>query len=245
MIFGSCGASYTLINKSRYGCAGARNKGEAISTNCATILREVVEERALTGLRDRLLHPNLLTTFVKEYRRAFNAQAAGADAARKKARRDGTQVDKKISGITAAIKDGMYQPSMKGRMVQLEAEKRTVTSFSDQSPAPPVLRLHPSLSDLYRTKIRNLSSALQDPHPKAEATEAPNGYRIELTGDSSVFLHWRMRKPQSSRFLHGLGRLRRLREVNFRNKCLCITSATAARTFRIKLKLILANNYLL
>ncbi|MGO4910697.1 zinc ribbon domain-containing protein, partial [Pseudorhodobacter sp. W20_MBD10_FR17] len=148
-----CGAGYTLINKTRYGCAGARNKGEAICANRATIEREVVEDRVLTGLRDSLLHPNLISTFIEEYRLAFNATAAGADAERAKARRDVGQVDKKIAGIMAAIEDGMYQPSMKDRMEQLESEKQTLTRFLATTPEPPALRLHPSLSDLYRTKV--------------------------------------------------------------------------------------------
>ena len=38
-----CGTSYTLINKTRYGYVAARNKGEAICTNRATIEREMVE----------------------------------------------------------------------------------------------------------------------------------------------------------------------------------------------------------
>ncbi len=201
---GCCGTSYTLINKTRYGCVAARNKGEAICTNRATIEREVVEDRVLTGLRDSLLHPVLITTFVEEYRRAFNAEAAGADAAREKARRDVMQIDKKISGILGAIEDGMYQPSMKDRMTELEAEKRDLMNFLEQSPEPPALRLHPSLSDLYRSKIRNLSSALQDPDLKMEATEAlrgliseirmvpdenaPNGHHIELSGELAGIL---------------------------------------------------------
>jgi hypothetical protein len=201
---GCCGTSYTLINKTRYGCVAARNKGEAICTNRATIEREVVEDRVLTGLRDTLLHPDLIATFVEEYRRAFNAEAAGADAAREKARRDLTQIDKKINGILAAIEDGMYQPSMKDRMAELEGEKVTLTCFLAESPEPPALRLHPSLSDLYRTKIRNLSSALQDPGLKMEATEAlrglvseirmvpdadaPNGHHIELAGELAGIL---------------------------------------------------------
>ena len=201
---GCCGASYTLINKTRYGCAGARNKGEAICTNRATIEREVVEDRVLKGLRDSLLRPELIATFVEDYRRAFNAEAAGADAAREKARRDLGQIDKKIRGILAAIEDGLYQPSMKDRMAELEAEKATLQRSLEQSPEPPALRLHPSLSDLYRTKIRNLSSALQDPGLKMEATEALrglisevrmipdadalNGHRIALAGELAGIL---------------------------------------------------------
>ena len=199
-----CGAGYTLINKTRYGCAGARNKGEAICTNRATIEREVVEDRVLTGLRDSLLHPKLISTFIEEYRLAFNATAAGADAERAKARRDVAQIDKKIASIMAAIEDGLYQPSMKDRMDQLESEKLTLTRFLETTPEPPALRLHPSLSDLYRSKIRNLSSALQDPGLKMEATEAlrglisevrmmpdvdaPNGHRIELAGELAGIL---------------------------------------------------------
>ena len=201
---GCCGTSYTLINKTRYGCVAARNKGAAICTNRATIQREVVEDRVLAGLRDSLLHPDLITAFVEEYRRAFNADAAGADAAREKARRDLVQIDKKISSIMAAIEDGMYQPSMKDRMAVLEGEKRKLDAFLALSPEPPALRLHPSLSEVYRTRIRNLSSALQDPCLKTEASEAlrgliseirmmpdagaPNGHHIELSGELAGIL---------------------------------------------------------
>ena len=73
-----CGASYTLINKTRYGCAAARNKGGAICSNRATIDREVVEDRVLSGLKHRRLSPELLGHFTEEYRKAFNASAAGA-----------------------------------------------------------------------------------------------------------------------------------------------------------------------
>ena len=75
----------------------------------------------------------------------------------------------------AAIEDGIYQPSMKGSMVELDAEKQRLARLLDQSPEPPALRLHPSLCDLYRSKIRNLSSARQDPGLKMEATEALRG----------------------------------------------------------------------
>lgn len=175
-----CGAGYTLINKTRYGCAGARNKGAAICTNRATIEREVVEDRVLTGLRDSLLHPKLISTFIEEYRLAFNATAAGADAERAKARRDVAQIDKKIKGIMAAIEDGLYQPSMKDRMDQLEREKLTVTRFLETTPEPPALRLHPSLSDLYRSKIGKLSESLNEPGLKREATEVLRGLISEV-----------------------------------------------------------------
>jgi hypothetical protein len=66
------------------------------------------------------------------------------------------------------------------------------------------LRRNPSLSNHYRSKIRNLSSTLQDPGLKMEAAEAlhglireirmvpdaeaPSGHHIELAGELSGIL---------------------------------------------------------
>ena len=102
-------------------------------------------------------------------------------------------------------------------MERLESEKKALTKLLEQSPEPPALRLHPSLSDLYRTKIRNLASNLRDPDLKTEATEAsrgliseirlvpdvraPNGHHIELAGELAGILALgdaEMTKPAAS-----------------------------------------------
>lgn len=58
-------------------------EGAAICTNRATIEREIVEDLVLRGLRDRVVHPNLISPFVEEYRLGFNATAAEALGAHK------------------------------------------------------------------------------------------------------------------------------------------------------------------
>lgn len=201
---GCCGSSYTLINKSRYGCAAARNKGATVCSNRATILREEVEARVLNGLRHSLLHPDLVGAFVEEYRKAFNAAAADAGAGRDRAKRELAKVEKKIAGILAAIEDGMYHPSMKATMAALETEKAQLTAILADQPEPPALRLHPRLSDLYRAKITDLAAALNQPELKLQATElvrglisevrmvpepgAPGSHEIELVGDLAGIL---------------------------------------------------------
>lgn len=117
----------------------------------------------LDGLRDKLLHPDLIAAFVEEYRKAFNAAAGDCSSAQDNAKRELKQIEKKITGILAAIEDGMYHPSMKAKMADLENRKTRLTAFPEDSPEPPALRLHPRLSDLYREKIANLSKALQEP----------------------------------------------------------------------------------
>ncbi|UWQ47689.1 recombinase family protein [Leisingera aquaemixtae] len=194
-----CGASYTLINKTRYGCAGARNKGAAVCTNRATIGRAEVEERVLSGLKQRLLAPDLLAQFAEEYRKAFNDAAAGACQDRKKAEHSLKKVESRIANILTAIEDGMYTASMKDKMAELEGEKARLEAVIADNPEPPALRLHPSLSARYRELIDDLAGSLNAPEVRREATaslralisevrmvpdaDAPGGHQLELVGE--------------------------------------------------------------
>ncbi|MEZ0468952.1 recombinase family protein, partial [Phaeobacter sp. SYSU ZJ3003] len=194
-----CGASYTLINKTRYGCAGARNKGAAVCTNRATIGREEVEDRVLSGLKQRLLAPDLLAQFAEEYRKAFNEAAAGACQERQKAEASLKKVDGKIAGILKAIEDGMYHASLKAKMTELEEEKARLKALIKESPEPPALRLHSSLSQRYREMVEDLARSLNAPEVKREAmaelralisqvrmvpdADAPGGHQLELVGE--------------------------------------------------------------
>jgi len=76
---GCCGANYIMISATRYGCSAARNRGTC--TNRKTIARKDVERRTLQGLKDKLMHPDLVREFIAEYQRATresNAQAVQA-----------------------------------------------------------------------------------------------------------------------------------------------------------------------
>ncbi|MCA0851371.1 recombinase family protein, partial [Salipiger thiooxidans] len=80
---------------------------------------------------------------------AWNAAQADTQAARTKAERELAQVEKKIAGLLSAIEDGMYHPSMKEKMAGLEDRKRSLTAQVVEAAEPAVLRMHPSLGDLY------------------------------------------------------------------------------------------------
>ncbi|HSI99823.1 MAG TPA: DNA resolvase [Patescibacteria group bacterium] len=81
-----------------------------------------------------------------------------------------------------AIEDGMYQPSMKERMAELEAEKAMLQERLAAAPDPPKVRLHPNLAGLYREEVAALEQALTDPAIKAEAAEIMRSHiqRISL-----------------------------------------------------------------
>ncbi|SLN67182.1 zinc ribbon domain-containing protein [Oceanibacterium hippocampi] len=75
---GACGATYTIVGKARYGCAGHRNRGTC--DNDRTIARQALEARVLEGLKSALFTPDLVRTFVAEFQSEWNRLQAEADA---------------------------------------------------------------------------------------------------------------------------------------------------------------------
>jgi site-specific DNA recombinase len=80
-----------------------------------------------------------------------------------------------------AIEDGLYQPSMKARMTELEAEKTALEARLAAAPELPKVRLHPNLAGMYRQKVAALEQALADPEIKAEAAEIVRSQIEQIT----------------------------------------------------------------
>ncbi|WP_337960276.1 zinc ribbon domain-containing protein [Paracoccus marcusii] len=165
-----CGSGYSMINRTRLGCSGARNRGAAVCINRATIRREELEERVLGGLRDRLMHPELVAAFVEAYRLAFNEAAGRRSSDHDATCKELAQIEAKIAGVLTAIEDGMYHPSMKAKMEALEGRKAELTRMLAATPEPPALRLHPALGERYRQEIGCLAEAMQRPSRRSVAT---------------------------------------------------------------------------
>ncbi|MBR9653502.1 hypothetical protein [Thalassovita aquimarina] len=96
-----------------------------------------MESRVLSGLKPRLLSPDLLGHFVEEYCKAFNEAAAGFSHERRKAETSLKKIESKIDGIMKAIEDGMYHASMKAKMSELETEKAHLLAIVEESPEAP------------------------------------------------------------------------------------------------------------
>ncbi|MCW2242496.1 hypothetical protein [Azospirillum canadense] len=156
--------------KDRYGCAGHRNKGTC--ANDRTISRFDVERRVLTGLKERLLAPDLIQEFVDSFRAGGAAATADRAANRRTRERELAAVERKITGVLKAIEDRLYHESMKGRLTGLEADKARLLAEAEETDADlPAVLLHPQLLDLYRRKVEALEAALAEGEDSAEAME--------------------------------------------------------------------------
>ena len=165
---GACGGGYIQVGKHYYGCSAKRNKGTC--DNTLTIKRTELENRVLSGLKDQLLHPDLIAEFVTAYQAEFNRLSAEVTKSKAKTERELAKVTKQIDKIVEAIAEGMFHPSMKAKMDDLETRKaELVDELANVDAEPPIL-LHPGLADLYKEKVAELSAALNDPSTKVEAT---------------------------------------------------------------------------
>ena len=132
--------------------------------------REDLERQVLTGLRDQLLHPDLIATFVAEYQKEYNDLMRDVAKGRRAKEKELAAVTRQIDQIITAITEGMYHPSMKAKMTDLEDRKAILTHELDGQEEQP-LRLHPGLSAVYRQKVADLTAALNAEGTKAEAAE--------------------------------------------------------------------------
>ncbi|WP_091136393.1 recombinase family protein [Microvirga guangxiensis] len=169
LVCGCCGAGYTIMAKDRYGCAGRRSKG--MCTNERTISRREIEARILKALKQNLLTPELVAEFTYVYQEEVNRLTK--EASGRTAEIDGklTSVQRKIDGIMRAIEDGLYQPSMKARLTELEAEKDALLAQKDAGSTIPNVSVHPNLAAVYRRKVEELETLLDETEHKDEAME--------------------------------------------------------------------------
>jgi site-specific DNA recombinase len=199
---GCCGSGYIMISDSRYGCAAARNSGTC--ANRKTIKRTDVETRVLSGLKDKLLHPDLIQEFIAEFQRESQKERLAALSEQTQAEQHLAKVVKEIDNIVTAITQGMFHPSMKAKMDGLEAQRASLEAKLAALPQQNPVAIHPGLAEIYARKIADLVSALNEQDKRSEAADllrgviekiilrpdadAPNGHAIELRGELGAIL---------------------------------------------------------
>ncbi len=193
LVCGCCGAGYTIMAKDRYGCAGRRSKGTC--ANDRTISRQEIEARILKALKQNLLTPELVAEFTRAYQEEVNRLTKEASGKAAEVESKLVAIQRKIDGIMRAIEDGLYQPSMKARLSELEADKTAFLSQKDMASSIPNISVHPNLAAVYREKVSELESLLEDAEHRDKAMELIRSLidKIELTpregGGVEAILH--------------------------------------------------------
>jgi site-specific DNA recombinase len=137
----------------------------------------------LAGLKDRLMAPDLVAVFIEEFNAELRRIAKESEVELDRARHAIADVERRIGGIVKAIEDGAYNPTLKARLSAPGNEKVQAQARLASIPPSPILRLHPNLPALYRSKVEKLAEALSESATAAEASEIMRALieRIVLT----------------------------------------------------------------
>jgi site-specific DNA recombinase len=186
LVCACCGGGYTITGKDRYACATRRSKGTC--SNALVINRQQLETRILSGLKERLMAPELVKAFVDEFNAEIRRSAQDSETKRTTLKRALTDIERKIAGIMRAIEDGNYNPTLTKRLSALETDKAIAETNFANAAVPPKLRIHPNLPALYRRKVEHLQEALSDAATQLEAGEIIRSLidRIELTPEGDT-----------------------------------------------------------
>ena len=205
---GACGGSYSKANHGRYGCANRRNAKSC--DNTLMIHQDELEGVVIGSLRSRLLTPELLDVFCREYTKQINklrrTKSAEADWLRAEIAKLERARKRHIEAIEGGIDPKEIKDTMNGNGDRRrELEQRLL--MTDETP----VRLHPKMADHYKRQIDRLVEALNDESIKHEAQDilrnlidkivlepntAKNGLVIDLHGDLAGILSIAETKPE-------------------------------------------------
>ena len=195
---GACGGGYTVKDRNRLACSAHREKGTC--DNGATVLIDDLERRVLEGLRERLLAPDVVKEYLREYRKG--AKMRKTEAAKRTAtmRQRLADLNDQIERFVDAIGAGTDTPAVRERLAALEEEKRKIEAEFETAPEARVVDLHPGLADDYRRRVEGLQSALNaDDDSRREAGAILRSLidRIEIVpgerrGKHEAHLHGRL-----------------------------------------------------
>jgi len=166
---GCCRGKIGILTPNRYGCLNHHRRGTC--ANNRTIMREKIEARVLAGLKDRLVSSEAVAEAVRAYAEEMNRLNHDRRARAETDHRALHKIERAVAGIMAAIEDGLYQPSMKARIDELERQKAEITQHLSEAPAD-IPDMHPNIANVYRKNVGRFTEALADPDGGREAAEA-------------------------------------------------------------------------
>ena len=169
---GCCGGPFASVGRDYLACSAARKLDTCGQRK--GIRRSELEGIVLDLLKTRLMEPDAVAAFVKDFAEASNAQGAEQSQMRSRLESERASVKRKLEGLYDAIADGLRSPGLKEKLLELEARVTVIDDALGQ-PAPAPVRLNPNLSELYRRKVTELAVTLADPLISQSAREVIRG----------------------------------------------------------------------
>ncbi len=165
----SCGGPMVAINSQRYGCNVKHDRGTSVWAGGITVLRDQVDQRLVSELRDELLSPAALAEFHSTLRvlAAEHDRTAGAghDTVRRRLDELGKEVDRLVDVLASIGKSDAI-------VARLRAAEEERARLSQQLNAAPATRtIIDDAMARYKRKLLQLQTALTDEEDRARTRQ--------------------------------------------------------------------------
>ena len=116
------------------------------------------------GLRERLLSPEAAAAYVREYHRAYEAEAAAAAAIRR-------PTEKRLAELARAIERAVVVLTQRLKAMETGQDelKAELAALDAESPAP--VTPHPRAGEIYSRRVAQLQSLLEDKRQSEEPAD--------------------------------------------------------------------------
>ena len=148
-----------MVGRDRWGCPAHRESGTC--TNNRAVTNQLLEQRVLGVLRDRMLQPEAVAAYVEVYQRSLAGQRQQQGKERRRLEKKAAEAERRVARLTLAIADGGKSFAEIRVMLSAQVAKRDACrrALIDHA-AEPTLVMMPHLADRYRRSIANLAQAL-------------------------------------------------------------------------------------
>ena len=161
-----------MVSGTRYGCSSRKTRGTC--DNSLTIKRTELVETILSGLKDRLMDPELVKEFIWSYHDTLNNHLAAVNSRREDLQKQLAKINKELEVLFVAVKAGIRSVTHQAELEHLEHSKQVITLELATEPPPPI-QLHPNLAEAYRQKLENLTEVPNTEESRQEAADIIHG----------------------------------------------------------------------
>ena len=157
VVCGACGAPVLATGAGRSRCKGHRTG----ACNSGSIATRELEERALAGIRDKLLTPEIIERFAAALRQELEEAARGANAERNRVETCLAETRARIVKLVTRIEEDADAPrALTARLKELEQEEATLEQALAAAPEQQVVRLPTNYEAVYRRAVADLDQHL-------------------------------------------------------------------------------------
>ena len=168
------------------------------------------------ALHDKLMRKDFFDEFCREFAKEMNRLRMEHRTGLTAAKRELVRLEARRKKLVELVMDGVPGREVKDELIAIGQRRDVLEAQVKAANEPPPL-LHPSMADLYRTKVQQLAEALQREDARTEASEMLRGLidaivltpekgqlRIELRGNLAAMLtaaHKTRRSPETGDLL--------------------------------------------